>query len=71
MFTPSELEIIGGPEVDIREVIEDQLEKMLCAKDGKINIKGMDLREVEFAIHLLRQYKAMRWGILAKEILAA
>lgn len=67
MFTSEELNIRQETEVDnARDVIQVQLNVLMTSR-GAIDIKKMDPREIEFAIHLLRQYLAMLTVVLAEQ----
>lgn len=46
---------------DIREPVNNILQKAMVFS-GKIDIGGMSLEDIDYAVHLIRKYRAMAFG---------
>ena len=57
MFTPEEVVVIS--EDRIRDAVNVKLNELITFKNGRIDVSCMERSNVDFAIHLLRQYRAI------------
>lgn len=67
-WTHEELRVLN--ETDCRDAITSVLQKSMI-KGGRIALANMDAAEIDYAIHLLRSYRAMTIGPTMVEILTA
>jgi len=67
-WTEAEQEVLT--EQDVRDAVNKLLAEWKT-QDGRINIADMSRTEIDFTIHLLRKYRATKFGFSATELRGA